>query len=348
VPPRVEYVLEAQALKEAHDDPRWRRSSPEILLHDGVRNKREVIAIGGRKQRAVSTEALLSAVSRPSGGGSGRGLRFLAGVSRSGGTGSEAPGAGASAASKGDCFGQVEERPGRFGDAGAFAALRFIAGIMEGGPGHAGAAAASAFAGDPGAAADTVEKPGACGAASAGAALAGDRWVRQAGTAMAGAGEAAGEGTADASGVLAHDRLLYAGDRRAKPSTKCRGSERCAGAVADDDSGNRGLFGHAAAGRDWKHRALCRQSGVVQLRWTGAASAGVGGQGGARRNHAAGLTLLALDHGGSSPGGNALFAGGQGLLRTTAQEEARACGASGAGTKVIERGPCPVARWRGV
>src|SRR5213593_478860 len=153
---------------------------------------------------------------------------------------------------------------------------------MEGGPGHAGAAAASAFAGDPGAAADTVEKPGACGAASAGAALAGDRWVRQAGTAMAGAGEAAGEGTADASGVLAHDRLLYAGDRRAKPSTKCRGSERCAGAVADDDSGNRGLFGHAAAGRDWKHRALCRQSGVVQLRWTGAASAGVGGQGGAR------------------------------------------------------------------
>src|SRR5439155_1396958 len=181
-----------------------------------------------------------------------------------------------------------------------------------------------------------------------GAAVAGDRWVRQAGTAMAGAGEAAGEGTADASGVLAHDRLLYAGDRRAKPSTKCRGSERCAGAVADDDSGNRGLFGHAAAGRDWKHRALCRQSGVVQLRWTGAASAGVGGQGGARRNHAAGLTLLALDHGGSSPGGNALFAGGQGLLRTTAQEEARACGASGAGTKVIERGPCPVARWRGV
>src|SRR2546430_6283464 len=136
VPPRVEYVLEAQALKEARDDPRWRRSSPEILLHDGLRNKREVIAIGGRKQRAVSTEALLSAVSRPSGGGSGRGLRFLAGVSRSGGTGSEAPGAGASAASKGDCFGQVEERPGRFGDAGAFAALRFIAGIMEGGPGH--------------------------------------------------------------------------------------------------------------------------------------------------------------------------------------------------------------------
>src|SRR5438046_9916180 len=127
VPPRVEYVLEAQALKEAHDDPRWRRSSPEILLHDGVRNKREVIAIGGRKQRAVSTEALLSAVSRPSGGGSGRGLRFLAGVSRSGGTGSEAPGDGASAESKVDCIGQVAVRTGSFDDDGAFAGLHILA-----------------------------------------------------------------------------------------------------------------------------------------------------------------------------------------------------------------------------
>src|SRR5260370_11544358 len=41
VPPRVEYVLEAQALKEARDDPRWRRSSPEILLHDGAGSKGE-------------------------------------------------------------------------------------------------------------------------------------------------------------------------------------------------------------------------------------------------------------------------------------------------------------------
>src|SRR5437879_5088740 len=41
VPPRVEYVLEAQALKEARDDPRWRRSSPEILLHDGFGSKRQ-------------------------------------------------------------------------------------------------------------------------------------------------------------------------------------------------------------------------------------------------------------------------------------------------------------------
>ena len=46
VPPRVEYVLEAQALKEARDDPRWRRSSPEILLHDGAGSKRENCAGG--------------------------------------------------------------------------------------------------------------------------------------------------------------------------------------------------------------------------------------------------------------------------------------------------------------
>jgi hypothetical protein len=39
VPPRVEYVLEAQALKEARDDPHWSRSSPEILFHDGVGSK---------------------------------------------------------------------------------------------------------------------------------------------------------------------------------------------------------------------------------------------------------------------------------------------------------------------
>src|SRR5260370_39804240 len=48
VPPRVEYVLEAQALKEARDDPRWRRSSPEILLHDGAGSKREDFTGGCR------------------------------------------------------------------------------------------------------------------------------------------------------------------------------------------------------------------------------------------------------------------------------------------------------------
>jgi hypothetical protein len=51
VPPRVEYVLEAQALKEARDDPRWRRSSPEILLHDGVGSKREDVAGGAGDER---------------------------------------------------------------------------------------------------------------------------------------------------------------------------------------------------------------------------------------------------------------------------------------------------------
>jgi len=42
----VEYVLEAQALKEARDDPRRRRSSPEILLHDGAGGKRQDFTAG--------------------------------------------------------------------------------------------------------------------------------------------------------------------------------------------------------------------------------------------------------------------------------------------------------------
>src|SRR4026208_2185744 len=57
VPPRVEYVLEAQALKEARDDPRWRRSSPEILLHDGVGSKRQDSAGGDSDQREAGTAA---------------------------------------------------------------------------------------------------------------------------------------------------------------------------------------------------------------------------------------------------------------------------------------------------
>src|SRR5438128_8821473 len=51
------------------------------------------------------------------------------------GTGSEAVGAGASAAGEGDRLGQAEERPGGLGDAGAFAALRLVAGAVAGGPG---------------------------------------------------------------------------------------------------------------------------------------------------------------------------------------------------------------------
>jgi hypothetical protein len=67
VPPRVEYVLEAQALKEARDDPRWRRSSPEILLHDGVGSKRQSGAGGSGHQRARRATEVFSAVSGTAG-----------------------------------------------------------------------------------------------------------------------------------------------------------------------------------------------------------------------------------------------------------------------------------------
>ena len=53
------------------------------------------------------------------------------------------------------------------------------------------------------------------------------------------------------------------------------------------------------------------KAGVVQLRRTGAAGAGVGGQGGARRHHPAGFALAALDHGGSGADGGAQFAGSE-------------------------------------
>src|SRR5208282_1725671 len=64
VPPRVEYVLEAQALKEARDDPRRRRSSPEILLHDGFGSKREDFTGGAGDEREAGAAAIFSAVSR--------------------------------------------------------------------------------------------------------------------------------------------------------------------------------------------------------------------------------------------------------------------------------------------
>ncbi len=70
----------------------------------------------------------------------------------------DAAGAGASAAGEGDCVGEVEERPGGFGDPGAPAALRLIAGVVEGGPGDTGAAAAGAVAGDAGAASHAAEE----------------------------------------------------------------------------------------------------------------------------------------------------------------------------------------------
>src|SRR6476661_4975276 len=135
VPPRVEYVLEAQALKEARDDPHWRRSSPEILLHDGVGSKRQDSAGGGSDQREAGAAAVFSAVSGEGSTGGSGGMRLLAGVSRSGGTGSEAVGVGASAAGQGDRQCQAEERPGGLGHAGALVALRLVAGVVEGGPG---------------------------------------------------------------------------------------------------------------------------------------------------------------------------------------------------------------------
>src|SRR5271169_741962 len=102
VPPRVEYVLEAQALKEARDDPRWRRSSPEILLHDGAGNKRQDFAGGAGDQREAGAAPVFSAVSGERSVSGGGGVRFLAGVSRSGGAGGDAVGAGASAAGESD------------------------------------------------------------------------------------------------------------------------------------------------------------------------------------------------------------------------------------------------------
>src|SRR5436309_12088152 len=63
VPPRVEYVLEAQALKEARDDPRWRRSSPEILLHNRDGSKRQDCAGGSGDERETGAAQVFSAIS---------------------------------------------------------------------------------------------------------------------------------------------------------------------------------------------------------------------------------------------------------------------------------------------
>ena len=222
MPPRVEYVLEAQALKEARDDPRRSRSSSEILLHDGAGCKRQDLAGGAGDEREGGVAEVFPAVSRAGGAGGGGGLRILAGVSGGGGAGGETVGAGASAAGEGDRVGEVEERPGGFGDAGAFVALRFVAGVVEGGPGDAGATAAGTVADNAGAAADAAEKPGARGAAPAGAALAGDGFIWQTRAIVAGGGETAGAGPAVGAGLFAHDRSLWRGDSKAKSSTKCK------------------------------------------------------------------------------------------------------------------------------
>jgi len=213
-------VLEAQALKEARDDPRWRRSSPEILLHDGAGSKREDFAGGAGDEREAGAAELFSAVSGEGRAGGGGGVRLLAGVSRGGGAGGDAVGAGASAAGEGDCVGEAEERPGGFGNAGAFAALRFVAGVVEGGPGDAGAAAAGAVAGDAGAASDATEEPGACGVASAGAAISGDGFIWQAGTVVAAGRETSAAGARVGERVPAIVGRLQRRNSKTKPPIK--------------------------------------------------------------------------------------------------------------------------------
>src|SRR5882672_10065743 len=56
--------------------------------------------------------------------------------------------------------------------------------------------------------------------------------------------------------------------------------EGFAGAVAADDSRDRGMFGDDAVSGDRRHRALRQPGGVMQLCRAGAASAGIGGQSG--------------------------------------------------------------------
>jgi hypothetical protein len=121
---------------------------------------------------------------------------------------------------KGDCFGEAEERSSGLRDVGAFAALRFAAGVVESGSGDAGAAAAGAVAGDAGTATDAAEEPGARGVASAGAAFSGDGFIREARTAVAGGSEAAGAGAGVGGGVLAFVGWLQGRNSKAKPSTK--------------------------------------------------------------------------------------------------------------------------------
>jgi transposase len=123
---------------------------------------------------------------------------------------------------------------------------------------------------------------------------------------------------------------------------------RPASAVVDDDSGDRRMFGDDAVGRDRRDLALSQQRGVMQLRRAGAASAGVGGQSGAGRDHTARFALDALDHGGSGAGRDALFSGGQALLRTAAAQEAQTRGAGGAGPQAADRGFCVAARRLGI
>ncbi len=151
-------------------------------------------------------------------------------------------------------------------------------------------------------------------AASAGAALSGDGFIRPTRTEVAGGGETAGAGAGSGAGVLALAGRLQRRNSKTKPPTKGKSGTRPARAVVEDDSGDWRVFGDDAAGRDRRDRTISRQRSVVQLRRAGTASARVGGQGSARWHHTAGFALDALDHGGSRPGGDALFSRRPALL----------------------------------
>jgi hypothetical protein len=77
VPPRVEYVLEAQALKEARNDPHWSRYSPSILFHDDVGSKRENRTERAGDEREAGATPVFPAVSRERSAGGGGSVRLF-------------------------------------------------------------------------------------------------------------------------------------------------------------------------------------------------------------------------------------------------------------------------------
>ena len=219
VPPRVGYVLEAQALKEARDDPRWRRSSSEILLHDGAGGKRQNGAGGAGEQRDAGAAASIS-----------------------GSFGGKAVQVAVEACGFWPAFREVVEpevkrlvlvHPQRVKaiasaklkndrvDSATLAHLLRCDLLPE------------SWMADRETQArrqqvrlratlvrqrTRLEEPGARGAASAGAALAGDRSVRASGAAVAGHGEAAGASARVGQRVLPADRRVWPGSSKNKIS----------------------------------------------------------------------------------------------------------------------------------
>jgi len=173
------------------------------LLRDRGEGKRRggIAAIGGERSGESAEGIAFVAGAETGGNGS---VWILAGVSAGGGRRSGAGGDGASATSEGDQCGAAEERPGGFGDAGAFIAMRFAAGGVDGRRGHAAVADRGAIADRVGAAAGAGEESVASGAAPGRKAEAGERFIWTAWAAMAGGGgvEPGGEecgGYADAA-----------------------------------------------------------------------------------------------------------------------------------------------------